>query len=217
MSRIARIVLPDVSHHVTQRGVRSMILFELNSDRQYYLRMLKEQGEKYGLVYLAYCLMSNHIHLIVVPKHEDSLRKAIGEAHRRFTIRINSRNDVRGHLFQERFYSCPMDEQHMIAACRYVERNPVRAGLVQKAWAFEWSSAKYHAGIVEKDDLIETNWPFSSQEWKQLLHDEQGDIDNLRKHFKNGRPLGSASFVRSVIAKTGVTLPRNELGRPRIK
>jgi putative transposase len=218
MSRIARIVLPGIPHHVTQRGVRSMVLFETEDDRRYYLRVLKEQAGRFGLEFKSYCLMSNHIHLVVVPQFEDSLRKAIGQTHLKYTLRINSRNEVRGHLFQERFYSCPMDDQHFIAACRYVERNPVRAGLVQQAWDFVWSSARFHVGIADNDFLIESSdWHSSSEEWKQQLSDRQEGIDNLRKHFKTGRPLGSESFVRSAIAKSGVVLPRKKVGRPQKK
>jgi len=195
-----------------------MDLFENKSDRQFYLRILKEQGIHHGLEFLCYCMMSNHIHLVVIPKYEDSLRRAIGEAHRQYTLRINTRNNVRGHLFQERFFSCPMDDFHLIAACRYVERNPVRAGLIQQAWEYEWSSARFHLKMTEKDELIDTDHGIGPpQEWKQLLEEEPPGLKQLRKHFRNGRPLGNESFVKSVISKTGVILPRKKVGRPRNK
>ena len=127
MARLARVGLPGVVHHVTQRGVRSMDIFFEDEDRKVYLSLLKEQGERVGVKFISYCLMTNHIHLLVIPLEADSLRKGIGEAHRLYTRYINFNVNTRGHLFQGRFFSCPLDTPHFLAAARYVERNPVRA------------------------------------------------------------------------------------------
>ncbi len=124
-------VLPGYPHHVTQRGVRSMDIFFTREDRLLYLDTLKEHAAAQGLDILAWCLMTNHIHLVVVPTCEETMAHAIGETHRLYTRAINFREGVRGHLFQERFFSCPLDETHFIAAVRYVQRNPVRASLVE--------------------------------------------------------------------------------------
>jgi len=130
MARIARVVLPGIPHHVVQRGVRSQRLFFGDPDRGEYLRLLAERGRRHGLLYVAWCLMPNHVHLIVIPKTETSLAKGIGEAHKAYTRRINFRQAARGYLFQGRFASCPLDERHLFAAVRYIPRNPVRARLV---------------------------------------------------------------------------------------
>ena len=110
MGRSARVVLPGVPHHVTQRGVRSMENFSSDEDRRAYLSLLNEHGAKAGLEFLSYCLMNNHIHLLVIPQHEKSLREGIGETHKRYSRMVNFREKVRGHLFQERFFSCPLKE-----------------------------------------------------------------------------------------------------------
>ena len=120
MSRIARIVLPGYPHHITQRGVRSQLIFFTDKDRDEYLHLLDRQGRRFGVRFLAYCLMSNHVHLVVVPETEKSLARAIGEAHRLYTKHINAREGVKGYLFQGRFYSCPLDELHFFASIRYI-------------------------------------------------------------------------------------------------
>ena len=125
MARIARVVLPGIPHRVVQRGVRSQRLFFGDPDRGEYLRLLAEQGRRHGLLYVAWCLMPNHVHLIVIPETETSLAKGIGEAHKAYTRRINFRQATRGYLFQGRFASCPLDERHLFAAVRYILRNPV--------------------------------------------------------------------------------------------
>jgi putative transposase len=140
MARIARVVLPGIPHHVVQRGVRSQRLFFSDPDRGEYLRLLAEQGRRYGLLYVAWCLMPNHVHLIVIPETETSLAKGIGEAHKAYTRRINFRQATRGYLFQGRFASCPLDERHLFAAVRYALRNPVRAGLVADPADYPWST-----------------------------------------------------------------------------
>ena len=121
MARLARVVLPGVPHHVTQKGVRSMEIFSSDEDRRAYLSLLNEHGAKAGLKFLSYCLMNNHVHLLVIPQHEKSLREGIGETHKRYSRLVNFREQVRGHLFQERFFSCPLDLAHLSAAARNVD------------------------------------------------------------------------------------------------
>ena len=146
MARIARIVIPEVAHHITQRGVRRINVFDDAEDKRSYIKIFSELSLEESLEIHAYCLMDNHVHLLVVPNKEDSLRKVIGETHRLYTRMINFRKNVRGHLFQERFFSCPLDADYYVATARYIERNPVRARMCDKAWDYEFSSAKYHVG-----------------------------------------------------------------------
>ena len=132
MARIARVVAPGYPHHVIQRGNRRQLTFLKDDDYQYYLLLLAEWCKRRKVDIWSYCLMPNHVHLIAVPESSDGLRSAIGEAHRRYTLSINSREGWRGHLWQERFRSFVMDEPHLLMAARYIEMNPVRAGLVRK-------------------------------------------------------------------------------------
>ena len=156
MARLARVVAPGRPHHVTQRGNRRQQTFFSDGDYREYLALLGQWCTEYGVRVWAYCLMPNHVHLILVPPSEDALCRAVGETHRRYTRHVNFREGWRGHLWQGRFASFVMDEPHLLAAARYVERNPVKAKLVRKAENWPWSSAAAHAG-GQTDDLVETD------------------------------------------------------------
>ena len=132
-------MVPGIAHHVTQRGNRRMDVFFSDDDREEYLGLLAELGEKHGVRYLGYCLMSNHVHLVAVPGDQESLAIGIGRAHERYTRGVNFRQGWRGYLWQGRFFSCPLDDRGTIEVLRYVELNPVRAGLVKGAREWRWS------------------------------------------------------------------------------
>ena len=150
MPRIARVVAPGFPHHITQRGNRRLQTFFCDEDYGAYVSLMSEWCGQHGVEIWAYCLMPNHVHLVAVPKSEDGLRRAIGEAHRRYTRRVNFREGWRGHLWQGRFASYPMDETYLLCAARYIELNPVRAKLVGDAAEWRWSSAPAH--LAGKDD-----------------------------------------------------------------
>jgi putative transposase len=152
MARIARVVLPGYPHHVIQRGNRRQRVFFHNDDYAHYLELIATGCRDSQTECLAYCLMPNHVHLVLTPNTENGLRSALAEAHRHYTRRINFRNGWRGHLWQERFQSFPMKEAHLAAAVRYVELNPVRARLVSQAKDWKWSSA--HAHLKGADDML---------------------------------------------------------------
>ena len=215
MPRLARLVIPGVPHHITQRGNRRQRVFFSNDDKALYIKILKDQGAKKGLQFWSYCLMDNHVHLICVPKLPDSLSLGIGETHRRFTTIINARENWGGYLWQGRFHSCPLDEWHLILAARYIEQNPVRAGIVKKPEDFQWSSAR--AGVTKtRDGLISENNPLASQKnWRILLKEalSENDLDLIRKHSRTGRPLGSEEFIRRLERTTGRLLMIQKPGR----
>ena len=152
MARFARVVIPDVPHHVIQRGNRRQKVFFSDKDKTVYLELMKRFGCKAGLKIWAYCLMDNHVHFIVVPVGAESLAGGFGEVHRRYTRMINFRENWRGYLWQGRFNSFPLDESHLYAAVRYVEQNPVRAGLVIKADDYPFSSARSH--VLKSPDSL---------------------------------------------------------------
>ena len=131
MGRIARVVIPGLPHHVTQRGNRRQQTFFCDQDYRGYLALMGDWCRRCGVGVWAYCLMPNHAHLIVVPQTQDGLRRGIGEAHRRYTLAVNTRQRWTGHLWQGRFASVVMDETHLIAAARYIELNPV----ARSSWA----------------------------------------------------------------------------------
>jgi len=131
MARLARVVAVGVAHHVTQRGNRRQQVFFNDQDYAAYCALLAEGCRAAAVAVWSYCLMPNHVHLILVPSDERGLRAALAEAHRRYSRRVNFREGWRGYLWQGRFASVPMDGAHTLAAARYVELNPVRAGLAR--------------------------------------------------------------------------------------
>ena len=155
MPRLARIVIEGIAHHVVQRGNNRQDVFFVDEDRRYYLALLKEKAEEYRLDILAYCLMTNHVHLIAVPQDPESLAKAIGRADFLHTQYVNRLQGRSGHLWQNRFHSCALDEGHFWSAMRYVEQNPVRAGLVKEAGDYEWSSAAAHLTGEDLTELLD--------------------------------------------------------------
>lgn len=199
MARIARIIAAGIPHHVTQRGNRRMTTFFRDEDYQEYIGLMAEWCRKCSVEIWAYCLMPNHVHLIAVPESEDGLRRGVGEAHRRYSRMINFREGWRGHLWQGRFASFPMDESYFLAAARYVEMNPVRAGLVQEAALWPWSSTQAHlAGL---DDQLVKVAPLLEMagDWNLFLGaatDEE--LERIRCHERSGRPLGSENFVEQL-------------------
>jgi putative transposase len=216
MARIARIVVPGSPHHVVQRGVRSMDIFRDDGDRKHYLDLLSDFGKRHGVQFWAWCLMTNHVHLVAVPAAEDSLARAVGQAHKHYAQSINRREKARGHLFQERFYSYPIQQDgHFLAVVRYVELNPVVAGIASRAEKHKWSSAGYHLS-GHRDPLIE-NDPVKAMvaRWDQFLQDavetakERALID---RHLNTGRPFGEDGWVRRLEETTGRKLTSRRYG-----
>jgi putative transposase len=214
MARLARVVIPGVPHHLTQRGNRRQKVFFSAEDYEAYLELLRQWCAERSVEVWAYCLMPNHVHLIVLPESEDGLRRAIGEAHRRYTRRVNFREDWRGHLWQGRFASFPMDEKHLMAAARYIERNPVRARLVRSAWDYRWSSAKAH--VERRDDALVKTKPLLKrvEDWKEFLRmrDDGAILKSLREHERTGRPLGDERFIAKLERLAGRLLRRQKPG-----
>ncbi len=215
MPRLSRVVLPGIPHHITQRGNRRQRTFFNEEDYRAYVDLLASACRRHGSNIWAWCLMPNHVHLIITPKTEDGLRASIAEAHRRYTRRINFRKGWRGHLWQERFHSFPMDEAYLLAAVRYVELNPVKAGLVDQAHEWPWSSAAARLGesgdgltYVKALEGLVTDWPTF---WADGL-DTANVLDDIRCHTRTGRPLGGKDFIRTAERITGRTLQRQKPG-----
>ena len=152
MPRRARVVFEGVVHHITQRGNYRQSVFEDDSDKRKYVEFIREYSEKYGMKIYAYCLMSNHVHFIAAPVKEDSLAMTFKYSNMRYSSYFNRKNKRSGHLWQGRFYSCPLQFEHALEALRYVERNPVRARMVELPWEYEWSSAREHVGFNAEID-----------------------------------------------------------------
>jgi putative transposase len=214
MARLARVVAPCFAHHITQRGNRRQPTFFCDEDYQCYLELLAHWCGTLEVKILAYCLMPNHVHLIAVPQSADGLRRAIGEVHRRYSRMVNFREGWRGHLWQGRFASCVLDETHLLTAARYVEPNPVRAGLINSPTRYRWSSAAAHAR--GRDDIVVRVGPLLelAPNWRAFLARvlREEDIKLLRAHEQTGRPLGDEAFLATLEQDLGRTLRRMKPG-----
>jgi putative transposase len=220
MSRIARVVAVGVPHHVTQRGNYGQTVFHSDEDRRVYLALLAHHGTLRGLSFWGFCLMSNHVHLIVVPQREDSLARVIGPAHWRYAQYLHGRHGLVGHLWQNRFYSCPLGPAHAVLAMRYVERNPVRAGMVSEACAYAWSSARSHVGGTDPHGILDLEaWRrlHGDMEWNDLLAngESEEELHEIAERTRKGRPYGDRAFSAALGAQLGRNVEARPAGRPR--
>ena len=216
MARIARVVAPGLPHHITQRGNRRLQTFFSNEDYTAYIALMAHWCRTYDVDIWAYCLMPNHVHLIAVPSEKENLRLAIGEAHRRYTRRVNFREGWKGHLWQGRFASYVMDERYLLACARYIENNPVRAGLADRADRWSWSSAKSHIG--RKNDKLVNVEPLLSmvkEDWSDFLSEKitSEEQQEMRKHERTGWPLGSIAFIEQLESMLNLSLKPKKPGR----
>lgn len=214
MARMPRVVVPNFPHHVTQRGSRRQVTFFSDDDYRTYIDLVAEAKLKAGVDIWAYCLMPNHVHLVAVPRDEESLATLFANAHRRYTLRINTREGWQGHLWQERFHSIVMDETHLIAAVRYVENNPVRASLCERPEDWPWSSTRAH--LQSRDDRLVMVAPMLElvDDWSAYLSVDQDDdaVDSIRLHTRTGRPVGSNEFITMLENITGRNLHKRKPG-----
>jgi putative transposase len=211
MPRASRIVVPEMPHHITQRGNRQQTIFFSDADRRRYTELLSEACTLHETRCLAWCLMDNHVHLILVPSTADGLRATLSSTHTRYAQRINHEQEASGHLFQGRYASYVMDDAHLMMAVRYVENNPVKAGLVSRAEDWKWSSARAHVEGVT-DGLTDVDAVGKHvQNWRAYLTDgpaASGRDDEIEAAMRSGRPLGSKGWAAQLSA------PVRPRGRP---
>lgn len=215
MARLARIAVAGLPYHVTQRGNRRQPVFLREDDHHTYLALLREDSLRWQLRVWAYCLMTNHVHLIVWPTADESLSRAVAETHRRYTRHINFREGWRGYLWQGRFGGVPLDERHLVAAMRYVERNPVEAGLVEQAADYPWSSARAHIRGVPDPVLSPCFLTEQISEWAEFLAgaEEATTIRRLEGQVRTGRPYGTIEFLEELEQRVGYRVRRLPAGR----
>ena len=221
MPRIARFVCPGVPHHVTQRGNRRGTVFFTTGDRTTYLRWLQEYANRHAIEVLAYCLMTNHVHLVVVPATKRGLHMALRPLHMRYAQRINRMKGWNGHLWQGRYFASALDDSFAWAAIRYVERNPVRAGMIGQAENYPWSSAAAHCGL-RSDPVLSVNGTWkrkieAATNWSEWLtgEDDTLNLDVLRRHATKGLPCGSPTFIATLEEACGRNLRCRPPGRQR--
>lgn len=198
MPRKPRVVVPGMFYHVTQRGNHQQAIFTDHKDRIIYLKLMEEFSQKWGLEIYAYCLMPNHVHFIVKPLNENSLSRGLGISHQRYSAYFNTKLGRTGHLWQNRYFSACLDERHFMAAVRYVECNPLRAGMISKPWEYAWSSAGAHVG--GKSEILTLGDIFALIE-----------VPDWRGFLMEGGTLVPGTDVPDVLLYTTDNLPYNKV------
>jgi putative transposase len=217
MARLARSTLIGYPHHVIQRGYRDQPVFEADADYRRYLDWLLEYTSRYEVDIWAYCLMPNHVHFICVPKADGALARTFNAMHMRYAHYFNGKRAVSGQLWRARFMSCVLDEPSVHEEIRFVETNPVRAGIVSLAGSYPWSSARSH--VTGEPDPVLTDGPFlpRATDWAAYLSSggDEAVLRRVRERLKTGRPAGDTNFVRGLEEKLGRRLEALPRGRPR--
>ena len=221
MPRQARIVLEGCAHHVVSRGVNRRSIFRSGYDKRRYLKRFARIAEDEGVQVHAYCLMDNHVHWILTPATPDGLARLFHRLHTWWAMDFNRRNQRCGHLFQNRYHSTPLGENHYWAAMRYVELNPRRAGCREELAEWEHSSARAH--LEGRDDaLVPLAWGTwrerrqTPESWREYLGETDREAEErLRRAIAGSRPCGDEEWVRGLEAKHGRKLAWSPPGRPR--
>src|SRR6202021_2503713 len=193
VGRLPRVIAVGVAHHVTQRGNGRRFLLESDADRRVYLNLLRENLASHEVLLVGYCLMSNHVHLIVIPGDAEGLALSMKHTHGRYASYWNVVHSSTGHAWQGRYYSCPLDEPHLWEALRYTELNPLRARLVAKPESWSWSSAASHCGTKAGDEwLCLERWRphWSAPSWRECLAagEMESQLAAIRQRTHTGRP-----------------------------
>ncbi|HEV2688208.1 MAG TPA: transposase [Bryobacteraceae bacterium] len=215
-----RYIAEGYPHHITQRGNQRQDVFDDAEDRRVYLNLLREYADRHELRIWAWCLMTNHIHLLAVPPSASALARSMGSTHRDYARYRNVRAGGTGHLWQARYYSCPVDAPGVWQVMAYIERNPVRAQLVETAEDYPWSSARAHV-TDGSDPLLDTaHWRefYSQQRWRETLRidvEEEALQERIRLATMTGRPFGSAEFANELEANAKRKLLPRRVGRPK--
>lgn len=218
MPRIARVIATEYPHHITQRGNNRATVFFDDEDRQTYLKLLAGYAQKHDFQIWAYCLMDNHIHLLAVPETETSLARGIGLTNQVYTQYLNRKLNQSGRIWQNRFFSCVVENnQYLWAVARYIERNPLKAGLVENVEAYRWSSAKAHITRTNDTLLGAISWlsPEDQIAYAEFVRTEDDETDNaIRIATRTGRPFGSEDFVDFLEFQLQQSLKAKRRGRP---
>ena len=221
MARIARVVAEGIPHHVTQRGNARQVIFDDPKDRHVYLKLLRGYAEEHRLRISAWCLMDNHIHLLATPETPRALARTLGCTHSDYARYRNVQLASCGHIFQSRYYSCPVERAAIWRVMAYIELNPVRAGLVESAEYYRWSSARAHITGRDQTAFVDMHYwreCYTGRRWREALRsglDDEAIQERLRQATRTGRPFGSVEFLEHVESATRRELRARRAGRPK--
>ena len=213
MARNLRFAPPGYWLHITQRGNYRREIFRHDGDRHKYLELMGLYAEERQIQIMGYSLMPNHVHLIALGKYQGAVSQWMRCLNGHYGQRMHFLEERRGRFWQDRFFSCTLDERHLRAALRYTELNPVRAGLVKDATHYPWSSAAAHTGLgphpafLNHDEFALRHTP---NVWRLALTSPQpqSELAVLRLATRLGQPLGSPEFLSRLETEFDVVLPR---------
>lgn len=223
MARQLRAAAPDVIYHIINRANSRDGIFKKEWDYLAFEKILLEGKEKYGMRILSFCIMPNHWHLILYPKTGDDLSQFMRWITLTHTQRYHTYYHTigYGHLYQGRYKSFPVqDDNYFLQVCRYVERNPIRAGLAEKIADWRWSSAWIRKnGLPEQKKLL-TEWPVQMpdnfEDWANTLSDDEEEkLEKIRFAIKKNRPFGESGWVEDIAKVLGLESSLREKGRPK--
>lgn len=221
MPRKNRLVVPGLPHHVTQRGNNRQAVFFTEEDRKLYLEMLFEQCGRWQVKVAGYCLMTNHVHILLIPCDLEGISHVMCRLQSDYARILNLRQSMCGHLWHERFYSCPMADGEAMRALAYIETNPVRAAMVEHVVQHRWSSARAHLRGFDPDYPLDFSlWSryYTPESWREVLASAEAE-EAWQKRFRlatlRGIPLGPEEFVALVEERTGRRIGPGKIGRPK--
>jgi putative transposase len=208
MGKKPRVVEAGMALHVWQRGNHQETVFANDAEHRMFLSILYSMGQLEGMKIHAYCLMTNHYHLIVEGEEKASISRAVGRVNQEYSTFKHRRAAKRGQLWQGRFGSKPLYPAHFWAALCYVERNPVAAGMVSQSWDWEWSSARAHLGMVSDPFLALGRWKerYDAVTWRGALEtgvfasalEERNRAGKILVSRDPGKVLGEAGDAEAV-------------------
>lgn len=230
MPRIGRIVLPNYPHHVVQRGHNRQVVFAAEQDYRRYISDLRELKDVFGVNVYAYCLMTNHVHLLLAPGEAiaglANLMKALAARATRYRNRLEGRT---GTLWESRYKSSVVEsDTYLLACCRYIELNPVRARMVAEAGDYPWSSYRLRVADQAVNDWLDTDpcfiAPGETPERRRIRYMEfmrqvvpSREVDLIRAALLRGQLTGSARFVDEIERIQGQRVELRGQGRPKLK
>ena len=222
MARQSRLVEPGLAFHITARGNYRQTVFYNDRDRSEYLDLLGNHADLEALEVLGWCLMTNHVHLLAIPRKPASLARTMMRTQAGYAQAVNRRHGTRcGHLWQSRFYSCPLSGDAVWTVLRYIELNPVRAHLVPSAEHSPWSSAAIHCGSRSSPSLLSlTEWQslWTPDRWRSVLAHgpDERELEGIRHATQHGLPFGNQEFISDLERRCGRPLAVRSVGRPRL-
>ena len=227
MPRNARIIINDYPHHIIQRGHNRQVVFASDNDYLVYLDNLREWKEKFGCKVYAYCLMTNHVHLIIDPGPDgNNLSMLMKRVAGRQTRHVNKTEGRSGTLWEGRYKSSPISmDDYLLACCRYIELNPVRAGIVAAPEAYRWSSYGAKVGTTKQNwldfDPLYLGLASTAKKRQERYRDfvlgtiAEKETEQIRRSIQRGQLTGTGKFVEEIEEKTGKRIEFRGQGRPR--